>query len=134
MGVVGFWAAQVPHMDVPPLLAVFLKPMVFAIEVVGLLIKHFVLAVRLLANMFAGHLVLGWVAFVAAIAGHAAVQSYFHPLFMGVTAASIIGAAALSLLELFVASAGVHLYIFVGVVHWHGSASALTGLCACRRR
>ncbi len=42
--------------------------MLFAIEVVGLLIKHFVLSVRLLANMFAGHLVLGvLMAFVAVV-------------------------------------------------------------------
>ena len=32
--------------------------MIFVIELLGLVIKHFVLAVRLLANMMAGHLVL----------------------------------------------------------------------------
>ncbi|MCA9148096.1 MAG: F0F1 ATP synthase subunit A [Planctomycetales bacterium] len=117
MGPVGFWKAQVPHMDVPFVLGIFLKPMVFAIEVVGLLIKHFVLAVRLLANMFAGHLVLGvLVAFVAAVAGHAAVQSYFHPLFMGVTAASVFGAAALSLLELFVAFLQAYIFTFLSAL------------------
>jgi F-type H+-transporting ATPase subunit a len=111
LGPVGFWKAQVPHMDLPPVLAIFLKPMIFAIEVLGLLIRHFVLAVRLLANMFAGHLVLGvLVAFVAAIALHPSVTSMFHPLFLGVSVTSILGATALSLLELFVAF--LHAYIF----------------------
>ena len=59
MGVVGFLKAQAPHIDVPPALKLVLLPMIWAIEVFGLMIKHMVLAVRLFANMFAGHLVLG---------------------------------------------------------------------------
>jgi len=58
-GPVGFWIGQVPHMELPLVLAIFLKPMIFVIEIMGLIIRHFVLAVRLLANMFAGHLVVG---------------------------------------------------------------------------
>ena len=57
-GPVRFWLGQVPHMDVPLVMGVFLRPMIFVIEVFGLLIKHSILAVRLFANMFAGHLVL----------------------------------------------------------------------------
>ena len=45
-------------MDLPLALAILLKPMILAIEILGLCIKHTILAVRLLANMFAGHLVL----------------------------------------------------------------------------
>ena len=58
MGVLGFWKAQLPHMDLHPALGVILKPMIWVIEVFGLFVKHFVLAIRLFANMFAGHLVL----------------------------------------------------------------------------
>ena len=102
MGPVGFWTGQVPHMDPPLAMAIILKPAIFLIEVVGLCIKHFVLAVRLLANMMAGHLVLAvLVAFVAAVGTQ--VYSYTHPLFLTVAGASIVGAVALSLLELFVA-------------------------------
>ena len=69
-GVVGFWTGLVPHMELPLVMAIFLKPMIFVIEVVGLFIKHFVLSVRLLANMFAGHLVLAVIlGFIAATAG-----------------------------------------------------------------
>jgi len=115
MGFVGFWKAQVPHMDLPVVLAVFLKPMMFVIEVVGLLIKHFVLAVRLLANMFAGHLVLGvLVAFVAKIALQ--VTSYSDPMFLGVSGASILGAVGLSLLELFVAFLQAYIFTFLSAL------------------
>ena len=43
--------------------------MIFVIEVFGMLIKHGVLAVRLLANMMGGHVVLAVImAFIAASA------------------------------------------------------------------
>ena len=57
-GPVGFFLNQIPHMDLPWILAIFLKPMILLIELVGLTIKHAVLSVRLLANMVAGHVVL----------------------------------------------------------------------------
>ena len=70
MGVVGFIKAQAPHLDVHPVLKAFLIPMIWAIEMFGLFIKHIVLAVRLFANMFAGHLVVGvFVAFIAVVWG-----------------------------------------------------------------
>lgn len=117
MGFVGFMKAQVPHIDVPPALGVLLKPMIFIIEVVGLGIKHFVLAVRLLANMFAGHLVLGViVAFVAAIWLHPSVTTVTHPLFLGVSGASILGAVAISMLELFVAFLQAYVFTFLSAL------------------
>jgi F-type H+-transporting ATPase subunit a len=119
-GLIGFWTGQVPRMDLPLLMALFIKPMVFAIEVIGLVIRHFVLSVRLLANMFAGHLVLAViVGFIAATAG-----GHFA-LWFGVTAASIFGAVALSLLELFVAFLQAYIFaflsaLFIGMaVHQH---------------
>jgi F-type H+-transporting ATPase subunit a len=109
LGPVGFWAAQVPHMDLPLPLAIFLKPMVFLLEVVGLLIKHGVLAIRLLANMMAGHLVLAViVAFISAAAGSAA--------WYGVAPASVLGATALSMLELFVAFLQAYIFTFLSAL------------------
>lgn len=109
LGVVGFWKNQVPHMDLPLVLAIFLMPMIFFIEVLGLLIKHFVLAVRLLANMMAGHLVLAViVAFIAA--------SWAYPAVWGVAPASILGATALSLLELFVAFLQAYIFTFLSAL------------------
>lgn len=106
LGVVGFWKAQVPHMDLPLVLAIPLVPMIFLIEVAGLFIKHTILAIRLLANMMAGHLVLSViVGFIAATAGTAA--------YWGVTPASVMGATALSMLELFVAFLQAYIFTFL---------------------
>jgi F-type H+-transporting ATPase subunit a len=118
-GAVGYWTGLVPHMDLPPVMAFFLKPMLLGIEILGLLIKHVVLAVRLLANMFAGHLVLAVIiAFIAAAAPITA-------LWLGVTLASVLGAVALNLLELFVAFLQAYIFaflsaLFIGMsVHQH---------------
>ncbi len=109
LGVIGFWKAQVPHMDLPLPLAIFLKPMVFAIEILGMFIKHFVLAVRLLANMMAGHLVLAvLLAFISAAWGSGVVY--------GVAPATILGATALGLLELFVAFLQAYIFTFLSAL------------------
>ena len=109
LGAVGFWKAQVPHMDLPFVLAIFLMPMMFVLEVMGLLIKHFVLAVRLLANMMAGHLVLAvLLAFIAVSAGSI--------VWYGVTPASVLGATALNMLELFVAFLQAYIFTFLSAL------------------
>jgi len=106
LGVIGFWKAQVPHMDLPKPIAILLVPGIFVIEVGGLFIKHFVLAVRLLANMMAGHLVLAViVAFIAASSTSLA--------WWGVAPASVLGAIALNLLELFVAFLQAYIFTFL---------------------
>jgi F-type H+-transporting ATPase subunit a len=117
MGPIGFVKNQVPHMDLPGYMFP-LKIAIFFIEVLGLLIKHFVLAIRLLANMMAGHLVLAViVAFIAA--------AWSHPAIWGVAPASIVGAVALGLLELFVAFLQAYIFtflsaLFIGMaVHTH---------------
>ncbi|NBW85824.1 MAG: hypothetical protein EBR23_03085 [Planctomycetia bacterium] len=43
-GFLGFFGNQVPSMDLPLPLAILLKPMIFAIEMLGLCIKHLILA------------------------------------------------------------------------------------------
>jgi F-type H+-transporting ATPase subunit a len=109
LGPVGFWVGQVPHMDLPGPLAILLKPMIFFIEVLGMGIKHFILAMRLLANMMAGHLVLAVImAFIAAAwTGYA---------IWAVAPASILGAVALSLLELFVAFLQAYIFTFLSAL------------------
>jgi F-type H+-transporting ATPase subunit a len=106
LGPLGFWLGQVPPMDVPWLIGIPLKVMIFFIEILGLLIKHFVLAMRLLANMMAGHVVLGvMVAFISASAGTLA--------FFGVMPASVLGSVALNMLELFVAFLQAYIFAFL---------------------
>ena len=109
MGPIGFWTGQVPHMDLPFPLGLLLKPGIFVIEVMGLLIKHVVLAVRLLANMMAGHIVLAViVGFIAA--------SYGSIAWWGIAPASVIGATLLSLLELFVAFLQAYIFTFLAAL------------------
>lgn len=108
LGFAGFWKNQVPHMDLPGPLAIFLIPMIFLIEVLGLFIKHFVLAVRLLANMMAGHLVVGVI-----IAFIAASWSGFTLTWLGVTTGSLFGATAINMLELFVAFLQAYIFAFL---------------------
>ena len=104
MGLLGFWKAQVPHMDLPWWLAPVLIPMIWAIEVFGLFLKHVVLAIRLFANMFAGHLVLAvFVAFIGAF---------------GYVSAVAVGPAAfaVSLLELMVAFIQAYVFTFLSAL------------------
>lgn len=117
-GPVGFWMGQVPQMDVPWIMAIFLKPMIFGIEVLGIFIKHSILAVRLFANMFAGHLVL------AVIMGFIA-ETAASLLWYGIMPVSVMGATALNLLELMVACLQAYVFtflsaLFIGMaVHQH---------------
>jgi F-type H+-transporting ATPase subunit a len=109
LGVLGFWKAQVPHMDLSPALKIVLVPMIFVIEIFGLLVKHGVLAVRLLANMMGGHVVLAViVAFIAA-----SVNSLWWYL---IAPGSLAGATALSLLELLVAFLQAYIFTFLSAL------------------
>ncbi len=109
LGPVGFWTGQVPHMELPLALAIMLKPMIFFIEILGMFIKHFILAMRLLANMMAGHLVLAVImAFISASAAYVA--------WYAVAPASVLGAVALSMLELFVAFLQAYIFTFLSAL------------------
>lgn len=106
-GPVKFWLNQVPHMDVPFGLGYILKPMLFVIEVFGLFVKFLVLAIRLFANMFAGHLVLAvFMAFVGATAGAGF-------LWYVVSFPSMAVAVAVSFLEIFVAFLQAYIFTFL---------------------
>jgi F-type H+-transporting ATPase subunit a len=98
----GFFVNLVPKMELPIWLKGFLWPLMFVIEVAGLLIRHFVLALRLFANMMAGHVVIGVIlGFILAAQG---------ALYYFVMPASIVGAVAITMLELLVAC--LQAYIF----------------------
>jgi len=111
LGVVGFWKAQVPHMDLPGAIGPVMNVFIFFIEVFGMLVKHGVLAIRLFANMFAGHVVL------AVLLGFIAVTAAAGPVIWGgVTIASVVAASALSLLELFVAFLQAYVFTFLSAL------------------
>lgn len=110
-GFFGFFANQVPSMDLPLPLAILLKPMIFAIELLGLCIKHLILAVRLLVNMVAGHLVLlGIMGLISAAA------TYSTGMWATVTGISVVSCALFSLLELFVAFLQAYIFTFLSAL------------------
>ncbi|HEX7343043.1 MAG TPA: F0F1 ATP synthase subunit A [bacterium] len=90
-GPLGYLGSFVPH-GVP----IFVAPILFPIEIIGVVVKHFALCIRLFANMLAGHAVI--TVFLGLI------SSFF------IAPVSILGAAAISLLELFIAF--LQAYIF----------------------
>jgi F-type H+-transporting ATPase subunit a len=107
-GIVNHLKSFAPHMDMPLAMKIPIWIMLWPIEFLGLMLKCFVLAVRLFANMFAGHMVLATILlFIPAVAG----------LGLGlegpVTAASVLGVVALSMLELFVAFLQAYLFTFL---------------------
>jgi F-type H+-transporting ATPase subunit a len=95
-----------PHIDVPGIGGLAIKVVVFVIEIISVLIRNGVLAVRLFANMFAGHMVLATLLIF--------IVSVKNPvLWTGVTVASVLGIVALSLLEIFVAFLQAYIFVFL---------------------
>lgn len=108
MGFGRYLKSQWPHIDVPYAWP-FISTLIFVIEIMGSFIKGGVLAVRLFANMFAGHTVLAMVLLFIVIVG----QGGLSVLWTGVTLASVVGIVALSLLELFVAFLQAYVFVFL---------------------
>jgi len=115
LGIVGYAKAQIPH-GINPFIAVFIA----IIEVMAHFIKGSVLAIRLFANMFAGHLAL------ASILGFIAMSKYDGwYLFWPITGGSVVLAIGVSMLELFVAFLQAYVFtiltsLFIGMaVHPH---------------
>jgi len=108
MGARGYLKSYVPHLDVPFGMGYLIVPMIVGIEVMGNFIKAGVLAVRLFANMFAGHTVLAVILLFIVMAKDAAWY-----LFWPITLGSLTGVVALSLLELFVAFLQAYVFVFL---------------------
>jgi F-type H+-transporting ATPase subunit a len=107
-GFVRYVKAHAPHTGMPFWPSLPLVILIMVIEFLGHFIKAFVLAVRLFANMFAGHTVLAFIMFFIVMARDA------HPVLWGsITVVSVVGSAALSLLELFVAFLQAFIFTFL---------------------
>jgi len=98
-GFFGFWKGLGPH-GVP----LFLWPLLFVIEIVGLLIKPFSLTIRLTANMTAGHIIL------AVLMGFLTLQVDSFAVAALVRTASGFGFFAITAFE--IAIAFIQAYIF----------------------
>jgi len=111
MGPVGFWKSLVPAVDLPGAMKPFLVPLIWVIEFLGLIIKHCVLAIRLFANIMAGHTVLGVLLGFMAAAGIAGTL-----LWGPVAAGSVFGQVAVSFLELLFAFIQAYVFAFLATV------------------
>jgi F-type H+-transporting ATPase subunit a len=87
--------AYVAHFCPGPL---WLAPLLVPVEIIGLVAKVFALAVRLFANMIAGHILLAVLLSFILSAGAASAV-----LGLGIAVPVVLGSVAISLLELFVA-------------------------------
>lgn len=98
----------VPSLDLPLPIKIFVLLLLAPIEFLGHFIKAFVLAVRLFANIFAGHMVLAvLLTFIVAV------KDQGPALFWGVTSVTVAGLVALSMLELFVAFLQAFIFVFL---------------------
>ncbi len=111
MGFGHYMQSMWPHIEVPFVLGIILKPLIFILELNGVLIRNVVLAIRLFANMFAGHMVLATILIFIFMARNA------HPaLWASITVTSVLGIVALSLLEIFVAFLQAYIFVFLTAI------------------
>jgi F-type H+-transporting ATPase subunit a len=107
-GPVGYLKSYVPHIDAPG--GKFIAFGIAGMEIIGHFIKTFVLAVRLFANIFAGHTVLAVILSFIYIAGHGQLSTLlFAPISLG----SVLFIVALSLLEIFVAFLQAYVFTYL---------------------
>ncbi|HEY7328862.1 MAG TPA: F0F1 ATP synthase subunit A [Gemmataceae bacterium] len=108
IGTIRYFGALWPKIEVPYVGWLF-SLIIFVIELVGTVIKSGVLAVRLFANMFAGHMVLAVILLFIV----SAAESRNIWLLGSVSIASVLGVVGLSLLELFVAFLQAYIFVFL---------------------
>jgi F-type H+-transporting ATPase subunit a len=113
-GPLGFFANQVPTMDLPFGLGYIIKPFILLIEMAGMVIKHGVLGVRLLANMVAGHLVILGILGLAFTVEAASSMSTGAWTLTAVIA--VIGTTLFYILELFVAFLQAYIFTFLSAL------------------
>jgi F-type H+-transporting ATPase subunit a len=105
-GPIHYIKSYYPHIDAPG--GFFIGLFIAVIEIIGHGIKAFVLAVRLFANIFAGHTVLAVILSFIALAKNT-------PLFlhMSISVGSVLFIVALSFLEIFVAFLQAYVFVFL---------------------
>ena len=97
--------AYIAHLFPGP---IWLKPLLGLVEIIGLIAKIFALAVRLFANMIAGHTLLAvLLSFILAAGAKSAGLGF------GIGAVVVAGSVAINLLELFVAFLQAFIFTFL---------------------
>ncbi|HAH46278.1 F0F1 ATP synthase subunit A [Gimesia sp.] len=108
-GPVQFWLSLAPPMELPFFLKIILVPMLWVIELAGFLIKHAVLAIRLFANIMAGHTVIAVFLGFIALTAESGMWAIVMP-------SSILAQVLIGLLELFVAFLQAYVFAFLATL------------------
>lgn len=106
-GLIHYIKSFIPH-GIP----VFLYPIIFPIEIIGLFTKTFALAIRLFANMIAGHFVM--IVFISFIFIFGAINMYLG-LFV-VSPVVVLMVLFVSLLEVLVAFLQAYIFTFLTAI------------------
>jgi len=111
MGFGRYARSHYPHIEAPFGLGPVIATMVVGIEVFGHFIKAFVLAVRLFANLFAGHLVLAFILTFIVMA-----RNTNWALLGMISVGSVLMVVALSLLEIFIAFLQAFIFTYLTAI------------------
>ncbi len=87
---------------------IWMAPLLVPVEIIGLVAKIFALAIRLFANMIAGHILLAVLLSFILAAGAASAA-----LGLGIAVPVVLGSIAINLLELFVAFLQAFIFTFL---------------------
>lgn len=110
-GFVGFWKNQLPPLGLSGAMAIIIGAGLWSIEVLGLFIKHGVLAIRLFANIMGGHTALGVILGLIVLPEVAGTGLQWL-----VAPASILGQVFIGLLELFVAFLQAYVFAYLSTI------------------
>lgn len=105
-GPIKFWTGLVPH-GVPAAM----WPLMFVVEIIGLLVKPFALMIRLFANMTGGHLVV--LSFMGLIFSFG---EMFGPVAYGVAVPSVALAVFIMIIEAFVALLQAYIFTLLSLL------------------
>ncbi len=106
-GFVLYWYHLVPH--VPGVVGVVLFPLLFVLEVIGVLVKPFALAMRLFANIMGGHILLAVLIML--------IPPSLSVLSGAGAAGMVLGCTAMNVLELFVAFLQAYIFTFLSCLY-----------------
>lgn len=105
----------VPTMPTP--IKIIMAPLLIVLEFGGVVVKCCVLAIRLFANMVAGHILLAvLIGFILAFTAAGLDQAASNGTFWVVMPASVLGSVAVNMLELLVAVLQAYIFTFLAAV------------------
>lgn len=90
----------------------YMAPIMIPVEILGMIVKPVALAIRLMANMTAGHILLAVLIILAAALAKAGEVG----LFAGVSIAVTLGSLAIMLLDTFVAFLQSYIFVFLTTI------------------